>query len=89
MVKPPKKWIYIEIQLEIDGCVVESKVATQTTFDKIYASVLYEAQTQRLPWVIYLLKFYYQRPKTITIWRDRDNSGRFIKTKLITNTNTI
>jgi hypothetical protein len=54
MVKPPKSWIYIEIILEIDGVVVESKVATQVTFDKTCANVLYEAQTQRLPWAIYI-----------------------------------
>lgn len=81
MVKPPKSWIYIEIQLEIDGVVVESKVATQFTFDKIYAPILYEGQTQQLPWAIFILKFYYQRPKVIGAWRDRDRSGKFIKSK--------
>lgn len=82
MVKPPKKWAYIIIELEIDSVVVESKVATQVTFEKTYNNLLYEGQTQRLPWAIFISLFYYKKP-TVIDYRDRDKNGRYIKTQPI------
>lgn len=93
MIKPPKKWVYIEIELEIDGVVVDSKVSTQFTFDKNYNRLLREAQTQTLPWSIFILRFYYRQPTPARFisYRDRDKNGRFIKndTSESTITNTI
>lgn len=84
MVKPPKKWTYILIELEIDGVVVESKVATQVTFEKTYKNILYEGQTQRLPWAIFISQFYYKNPTAID-YRERDKNGRYLKTQNIEN----
>lgn len=82
MVTPPKKWTYILIVLEIDDVVVESKVATRVTFSKTYNNLLYEGQTQRLPWAIFISLYYYKKP-TVIDYRDRDNNGRYIKTQPI------
>jgi len=83
MVKPPTKWKYITIELEIDGVIVSYKVASHVTFDKMYQNILYEGQTQRLPWAIFILRSYYRKPRIINsgFWQDRDRNGRFMKVK--------
>lgn len=89
MIKPPRKWTYIFIELEIDGVVIESNTATQVTFEKIYNKLLYEGQTQRLPWAIFISKSYYRKPRIINsgINQDRDSNGIFIKPQTLNHEN--
>lgn len=84
MVKPPRTWEYILIELEIDGKVIDSRIASRFLFNSLYNSLLTEAQTQTLPWAIFISKFYYTKPKVFD-GRDRDENGRYIKTKNIEN----
>ena len=86
MVVPPKKWLYIDIVLEIDGKETSKQIASQKTFQDIYKRILYEGQTQRLPWAIFISKSYYIKPRIINsgFWQDRDTNGRFIKTTINT-----
>lgn len=82
MAIPPKKWAYVDIVLEIDGREVSKQIASHVTFQDIYKRTLYEGQTQRLPWAIFISKSTYIKPKVNSgFWQDRDRRGRFIKTK--------
>jgi hypothetical protein len=85
MVTPPKKWLYIDIVLEIDGVEVNKRIASQVTFQDVYKRILYEGQTQRLPWAIFISKSSYIKPRIINsgFCQDRDRYGRFIKTNAL------
>lgn len=81
MVTPPRKWQYIDIVLEIDGKEITKQIASHVTFQDIYKRILYEGQTQRLPWAIFISKSDYRKPRIINsgFWQDRDRHGKFIK----------
>lgn len=85
MVRPPKKWEYTDVVLEIDGVEVTKQIASKVTFKDIYKRILYEGQMQRLPWAIFISRSNYRKPRVINsgINQDRDRNGRFIKTKPI------
>lgn len=85
MVAPPRKWLYIDVVLEIDGKEITRQIASRVTFQDIYKRVLYESQTQRLPWAIFISKSTYERHIVINsgLLKERDRYGRFIKTKSI------
>lgn len=82
MIRPPNKWNYISIDLEIDGIVVDTRITSQFTFEKTYNRLLREGQTQMLPWSIFISRHYFKKP-TVIDYRDRDSKGRFIKTQPI------
>lgn len=81
MVTPPKKWIYIEVVLEIDEKEVTKQIASQKSFQDILKRLQREGQTQRLPWAIFISKSNYIKPRVINsgFWQDRDRNGRFVK----------
>jgi len=85
MATPPKKWLYIDVVLEIDEKVVSKQIASHMTFQDIYNRILREGQTQRLPWAIFISKSNYKKPGIINsgFWQDRDKDGKFIKIKPI------
>lgn len=82
MVTPPKKWIYIEVVLEIDEKEVTKQIASHTTFQDIFKRLQREGQTQRLPWAIFISKSNYLKPRVIpdVRWQKRDSNGKFLKT---------
>lgn len=83
MVKPPRKWEYIKIELEIDGKVIDVRIASQSTFDRMYHDLLRQGQTQRLPWDTFISKANYIKPRKYlnNSWQKRDAFGKFIKTQ--------
>jgi hypothetical protein len=85
MAKPPKKWQYILIELEIDERVIDTRIASQSTFDYMYNYLLRSGQTQSLPWTLFISKYNHVKPRVINsgICQDRDRHGRFIKIETI------
>lgn len=83
MIKPPLKWAYTLIELEIDGKVIDNRIAPLAHFDRMYNDLLRQGQTQRLPWAIFISKSNYQKPRKYynNYWQKRDNKGRFLKTQ--------
>lgn len=81
MVKPPNKWKHIDVVLEIDGKVIDTKVTSHVTFKSIYTRLLREGQTQRLPWALFISRSNYKKPRVINSgWgQDRDRNGKFTK----------
>lgn len=81
MVKPPSRWKFICIELEIDGRVIESVTASKYTFDSLYISLLRDGQTQRLPWAIFISMSSYQKHREVDVndRYHRDKKGRFAK----------
>lgn len=74
---PPKKWKFILIELEIDEVAVASSIASHLTFNHIYDSLLYEGQTQRLPWAIFISRSSYKDSRKISgDFFDHDENGR-------------
>lgn len=81
MVKPPSKWKFICIELEIDGKVVESVTAAKCTFEIMYKALLRDGQNQRLPWALFISKSIYQKHREVNIEDryHRDKNGKFAK----------
>lgn len=81
MITPPKKWQYILIELEIDGKVIDSRIASHLTFDGFYKHLRRIGQLQTLPWGVYVSKSNYLKPRTYldNRWQERDKQGRFLK----------
>jgi len=83
-VKPPHKWKFINIDLEIDETVVKQAVSAHCTFNSTYKALLREAQNQRLPWAIFISRSTYKNHWVKNPdYYDRDRYGRFIKTKTL------
>lgn len=83
-VKPPRKWKFINIELEIDGSIVEQVVAAHYTFDSMYKSLRRKGQNQRLPWAIFISRSTYKNHWVKNPdYYNRDRYGRFIKTKTL------
>lgn len=81
MVTPPKKWEYILIELEIDGKVIDSRIASHSTFEGFYKHLLRIGQLQTLPWALFISKSNYLKPRVYldNRWQLRNKNGRFIK----------
>lgn len=64
MIKPPpSSWEYILIELEIDGRMVDSRIASHGTYNKYVSFLINEGQTQRLPWSVIISRSTHNMPE--------------------------
>lgn len=57
MIKPPpKNWEYIKIDLEIDGEVVDSKIASHSTYERMLTFLIAVGEAQSFPWSVFISK---------------------------------
>lgn len=57
MIKPPPgNWEHVLIELEIDGKVVDSRIANNGTYERMLKFLVSVGEAQSLPWAVFISK---------------------------------
>lgn len=80
MIKPPPvNWEYVLIELEIDGNVVDSRIANHGTYERMLTFLIAVGEAQSFPWAVFISK---QEFKLNKKHRLIDMMGKFLHHRL-------